>query len=283
MALSVMGCASRGAMETLEAELREKEDRIISLEGDLTKARGDLEVARREGQTLRQQMSPHGGALLEEQSQVLSRVEKIRFHPLLTTGMDTDGRAGDEKLSVLLMPVDREGELLRLPGKVELDLYDMTLPAEQQKIGEWTFTPSQTRSHWLRSLLSAGYQFQVEWKTPPHSPELTLHGRLTVADGRQFDATSQVKVRLAQSSTMAETKENPPAPPVNDKDDELFTRPVPDTPTVRTKKEPAIRRVSNRLSTNLTSDENSSLKPPSRRRSVITSDRFTEAQIPTLR
>ena len=163
MALAVAGCATPGGADSLETQLREQEDRIVALQSDLAKARGELEVARRENNALRLQASQKGGALVEEQSQVLSRVEKIRFHPLLTSGVDVDGRPGDERLTVLLMPVDHDGELLRLPGKVELDLFDMSLPADRQRIGQWTFTPEQTRARWLRSLLSAGYQYQLDW------------------------------------------------------------------------------------------------------------------------
>jgi hypothetical protein len=42
--------------------------------------------------------------------------------------------------------------------------------------------------------MSAGYLFRLDWQTPPVSSELTLHARMNVSDGRQFDATTQVKV-----------------------------------------------------------------------------------------
>lgn len=288
MALSLMGCASRGAIESLEAELREKDDRIVALEGELTKTRGDLEIARRETQTLRQQVSPHGGALLEEQTQVLSRVEKIRFHPLLTTGVKSNGSTGDEKLSVLLMPVDRDGELLRLPGKVDLELFDMTQPAEQQRIGQWSFTPVQTRAHWQRSLLCAGYQFKLDWQTPPKSSELTLHGRLTIADGRQFDTTSQVKVRLANSGSEVDrssltTRGEAKGAPAGDDLEEVPKRPAARSGPARSSGSGAIQRVSHRLSPTEPDENLAPLKAPPRPRRIITSDSFTEATIPRFR
>src|SRR5215211_1144298 len=88
MTLVVAGCATPGGSDSLESQLRQQEDRVVALENDLTKVRGELEVARRENNALRLQASTRGGGLVEEQAQVLSRVEKIRFHPLLTSGVD---------------------------------------------------------------------------------------------------------------------------------------------------------------------------------------------------
>jgi hypothetical protein len=277
MALAVAGCATPGTVESLETQLREQEDRIVALEADLVKSRSELEVARRESNALRLQTSPNAGGLVEEQSLVLSRVEKIRFHPLLTSGVDVDSRPGDDRLTVLLMPVDRDGELLRLPGKVELELFDMTLPGDRQRIGQWTFTPEQTRARWLRSLLSAGYQYQLDWQERPHSNELTLHGRLTTADGRQFDATSQVKVQVVGAASAGGSVQ--PA---------SYQREASGTPSAKAsgpsrKRDPQVRRVSRKVADPARPGEKLSVPAPAARRTIITSDRFTEPQIPTLR
>lgn len=275
MTLVVAGCATPGGSESLEAQLRQQEDRVIALENDLTKVRGELEVARRENNALRLQASTRGGGLVEEQAQVLSRVEKIRFHPLLTSGVDIDGRPGDDRLTVLMMPVDSEGELLRLPGKVELELFDMTRGAEQQKIGEWKFSPEQTRARWTRSLLSAGYQFQLDWQERPQAGELTLHGRLTTADGRQFDATSQVKVQAAGRSSTGGTK-------VQQVEYE-HERPAAKATGSPRRRDLQVRRVTRKLTEQNSPSESLPKPKPQRRLPITTSDRFTEPEIPALR
>jgi hypothetical protein len=116
---------------------------------------------------------------------------------LLTSGQDRDGQPGDDALSVLLMPVDSQGDLVKLAGEIELELFDMTRATDRQRLGQWKFTIDEVREHWHKGFLSAGYLLQVDWQTPPSSAELTLHARMTIPDGRQFDATTQVKVSLA--------------------------------------------------------------------------------------
>src|SRR5262249_60082751 len=122
---------------------------------------------------------------------------------------DRNGLPGDDGLSVLLTPVDAHGDLVKLAGDIELDLFDMTRPAEEQRLGLWKFTLDEVRTHWHKGFLSAGYLFQVDWQTPPVSSELTLHARMTVADGRQFDATTQVKVVPSGHRPPAIARESP--------------------------------------------------------------------------
>ena len=130
----------------------------------------------------------------QEQADVLYRTEAIKFNMLLTSGQNRDGEPGDEGLAVMLIPVDMHGDLVKLAGEVELDLFDMTLAADEQCLGRWRFTIDEVRSKWQSGLLSTGYLFQVDWQRPPAARELTLHARLTIPDGRKFDVTSQVKV-----------------------------------------------------------------------------------------
>lgn len=291
-----LGCVTRGNVEVLEAQLRDQEDRLVALQNDLAKVRGELEVAHRENDSLRRQMTVQGGVLLDEQAAVLSRVEALRFHPLLTSGTDADGRPGDDKLSILLMPVDRDGELLRLAGKVELELFDMSLPADQQRIGQWTFSARQVSEKWQRSLLSAGYHFELDLKEPPHAKELTLHGRLTAGDGRQFDATAQVKVKARPANAGALSARQPgraSATPAR------FTSPAKDNSGEEPETASAPRRVAHRISSLRAppspqvqeADEGEQAATPlitpreklSRRLPLETSDRFTDRDLPQLR
>ena len=94
----------------------------------------------------------------------------------------------------MLIPVDVHGDLVKLAGDVQLELFDMSQGSDQQRLGLWRFNLDEVREHWHKGFLAAGYLFQMEWQTPPVSPELTLHARMTMPDGRQFDATTQLKV-----------------------------------------------------------------------------------------
>ncbi len=193
--LSLVGCAQRGSIDLLESELRKQEQAQSELTAQLSQARDDLKVAQRDANGLRSQLAENQQvALTSEQADVFYRLEALKFNMLLTSGYDRDGLPGDDGLSVLLMPVDVHGDLVKLAGEIELELFDMTLPAEEQRLGQWRFTTDEVREHWHKALFSTGYLFKVDWPRIPVSSELTLHARMVVSDGRKFDATTQVKV-----------------------------------------------------------------------------------------
>src|SRR5258708_6598399 len=198
LALCLSGCAHRGDVEVLESELRKREQAQEGLAGELSQAREELKIARSDAANLRDQLTvARQVSLAPEQAEVLYRAEAIKFNMLLTSGQDRDKAPGDEGLSIMLMPVDAHGDLVKLAGEVEFELFDMTQSADQQRLGHWQFTIDEVREHWHRGFLSSGYMFQVDWQGRPASPELTLHARLSVPDGRRFDTTTQVKVALA--------------------------------------------------------------------------------------
>ena len=189
------GCAHHGDVDALESELRQQEQAQEELTQQLVRARDDLKVARSDAAVLRSQMKKHHQvSLSQEQADVLYRAEAIKFNMLLTSGQNRDSEPGDEGLSVMLIPVDAHGDLVKLAGEVELDLFDMTLEADQQRLGKWKFTLDEVRSHWHSGFISSGYLFQVDWQKLPVASELTLHARLSIPDGRKFDVTTQVKV-----------------------------------------------------------------------------------------
>ena len=91
----------------------------------------------------------------------------------------------------MLTPVDAGDDLLKLPGAIQLELLDLSMPAGRQQIGNWEFTAEDSRQHWHSGPFGSGYVFKLPWQQPPVNSELTLHAKMTTADGRTFD-TSQV-------------------------------------------------------------------------------------------
>lgn len=191
------GCVTRGDTEALEAVLRSHENRIESLESELAEAREELLVARREVEHFRSQAAASGAVVLaSEQSDVLFRAEGLRINTLLTGGLDEDGRPGDDVLSVVLEPFDNDGQTLKLPGDVTIELIDPALPGDEETIGRWSWPAREVRNAWHAGLLVAGFKFRLDWQTPLEHETLVLHARMTTADGRVFDATETVKITV---------------------------------------------------------------------------------------
>jgi hypothetical protein len=189
------GCLTRGNVDLLESELRRQELAQQELNEQLRGARDELRIARADADSLRTQLAGRGqSTLVAEQAAVLYKAEALKFNMLLTSGLDRDGQPGDEGLSVLVLPVDANGDLIKLVGTVELELLDLTREEGNKRLGNWRFSTDEVREHWHHGFLSAGYLFKLDWQVVPVSPELTLHAKLTAPDGRAFDATTQVKV-----------------------------------------------------------------------------------------
>lgn len=215
---ALSGClGARGDIEAVEAQLRQQQDRADQYARDLSQVRQELNVARQEADMLRRQMADSGReAIPAEFTESLFRVQKLQINGLMSGGRDRDGQPGDDVLVAVLTPVDEHGDLVKLPGSIELEALDLTRPEGERQIGKWTFDAAQSRDLWKSGLFSAGYQLEVPWQRPP-SPELLLHARLTTADGRQFDATQAVKVKVAQSEPPRKMAAPTAARPVSDR------------------------------------------------------------------
>jgi len=196
LGLALFGCASRGHVGVLESQLRVQEDQIHGLEQRLSTAQSDLETARHESQQLRNQLAQRGHmSASPEHFRSEFRAVGIAFNSYLTSGIDRDGIPGDEMLSVMVYPHDDQGGLVKLAGDIEIRVLDLNAPSDSQTIGQWQFTPVQTRDAWQSGVLSAGFLFELPWQHPPVSDELTLHVVFKSSDGRSWDATRQIQVR----------------------------------------------------------------------------------------
>lgn len=201
--LLTTGClGARGNVELLEARLRQQQELAERAQRQLAQSQSELHAARQEADLLRTQLTVRGEQPLPaEFTQNLFQVTGLEFKGLLTGGRDRDGQPGDDVLVALVAPYDEHGDVVKLPGALELAALDMSRPEGEQQVARRKFAPDEARSLWKSGLLAAGYQCEIPWEHPPQSEELLLHARFTTADGRQFDATHKVRVQTAGSGS----------------------------------------------------------------------------------
>jgi hypothetical protein len=175
--------------------------------------------------------------------------------------------------------------MIKLAGAVELELFDLSRVAEDQRLGRWEFSAEDVREHWHRGFLSAGYLFQLDWQRVPTSSELTLHARLVAPDNRRFDATTQIKINPPGSAAppVAQARQREPRPIAPPDEPPLLPPPVERTAM------PERARTANRVPSRRTSRtaQRPEIRPgPSsapETPAVDTSDNWTEQTIPYLR
>ena len=189
-----LGCASRGDVDLLEARLRNQELQLRKAEQRATQLASQLEEAQQQQDLLRSQIAGQLPALPAETTQALAAATGLKFHTLLTAGQDRDGVAGDDQLHVFLFPHDADGELVKLTGNLEVEVFDPSQPGGMQRIGHKQYTAEEARKLWHNGFLSSGFQTELPLEAPPSGTKLVLHGRLTTIDGRQFDASHTVSV-----------------------------------------------------------------------------------------
>ena len=192
-----VGCAGFQT-ELLESQLRQREDEALLVKGQLHDAQSQLTACRRENGVLRSQLRDAGAqGMLPEQAAALFSVEKIALNRLMTGGIDTDGNPGDDALSVVIEPRDQQGDVLKSPGTIAIELLDLALDPVDRRVGYWTFDLETALKHWQGGLFGTGYQFKLPWQRGyPRHANLTLHARLLTPDGRAFRATETITVRL---------------------------------------------------------------------------------------
>lgn len=193
----IAGCTLTGD-DALEAQLRAQEDRIRVLETQLSETEHTARVAQKEASTLRAQLREPDAAPRREQLAVGLAVEELEIHNMLT-GFSENG-----ELHAVIRPVDADGDLIKLPGKIEVRLVNLAAPNGSQQLGKWEFSDTESRALWSSAAIGAGYVVDLPAGTIPADAELMLHARFAPSDGRQFDASHSLRVSEVTQASFEE-------------------------------------------------------------------------------
>ncbi|UCD00266.1 MAG: hypothetical protein JSW66_10355 [Phycisphaerales bacterium] len=148
---------------------------------------------------------------LTEQVQVLSGLpEQVRLdsvRPL--TGVkvgrfsgfyDKDKDGKKEKLIVYIEPMDEQGDRIKAPGTVDVQLWDLDKSADGALLGQWHVDAEQLRTSWFDTLLSTNYRCMFDMASPAENLSKSLTVKVTFTDtltGRTF--TDQRAIKPQQS------------------------------------------------------------------------------------
>lgn len=197
-ALLLCGCLGRGSADLLQARLREQQQYVAEVERQKDAALADLKRSKRETEILRAELDRSGKRIVAaEYTESLVRASKLQINSLTSGGLNRDSQPGDDSLVAYLSLVDDDGEVIKLPGSVELTLLDPSLPETSRQVGHWKFSAEECRAKWTRGLTGSGYQFTVPVDQIIQHDQLVLHAKMTTADSRAFDATQLVRFTLA--------------------------------------------------------------------------------------
>lgn len=209
-AVAASGCLGRRNVELLESRLRDREDEVHQLQGELDRTRTDLLAARREVSRLQSGLT--SVTSLNDPAETIHAVARatgIRINRLQSGGLDQDEQAGDELLHAVIEPVDGNGQVLAVPGELTLEVTDPARPRGERELARVHYSRDRAEKRWHNGLLSTGYHVQLPWEHPPAGETVVVHARLTTPDGRSFSSTETV--RVTPSAVAAREQKNPSA------------------------------------------------------------------------
>lgn len=273
MAFLCGGCASRGNVELLEAQLRDQERQIQTYQSELSSTRGELARVQREVDILRADLAGAAGAAPpEELTRALASAKTLSIHPLLTGGQDRDGDGGDDVVHAVIYPVDEDGNQVKLAG--ELTVEAIELADETRRLARQTFTAGQARELWRSGFLGSGYLIDLPLEMFPMDADVLLRATLKTPDGRVLD-TSRTLTLAMSDNPLGQRPVPPPdvLTPVKATPD-----PAPWPPAV-----PEITRATRRLGDASVSEDVAADSPAAsgiQPAGLKTSDNWTDATIP---
>ena len=147
-------------------------------------------------------------ALGDKRLEKLYLVQRLRLGSG-TGGADLDGKPGDEGVKVFLEPIDQHGSVLKAPGAVTIQLYDLAAAAKENLLAEYRFDLDETAGHWHSGFLAYHYRFTCRWKAaPPKHDEVTVRVEfLDYLTGTKHTAQKLCKIeRPTQPTTQPATK-----------------------------------------------------------------------------
>lgn len=198
---AALGCAEspelalRREIDGLKATLKERDNKLAAAEAANRELNRQLSVAR---------------SISEDDLKRVFYPEKIEIDRL-TGGFDNDGQPGDDGVVVYLRPIDRFGDVVKVPGDITIQLYDLAAPENRQFVGEYRVPVDRAGELWHGKLMTNHYTIKCPWpKSPPENSTITV--RVVFVDYLtkrvvSAQSTCNVKLRGGVSTTSQPARE----------------------------------------------------------------------------
>lgn len=203
------GCRRYNHQDLLENELRARDLQFREVIDELKKSEFQRDALQRELESVRmgQKITPE----LAAHSFGVRRLTLGRG----TSGIDKDQLPGDDGLQVILEPRDADDNIIKAPGNLVVTALEISPQGTKTPISTWELTAEQMRQTWKQGLFSTGYILALPWKSWPQAENVRVIVRLTLADGRVFEADKDVRIRLPQG-VPPRPLPNPEGPPLHE-------------------------------------------------------------------
>jgi len=101
-----------------------------------------------------------------------------------------------EKLIVYIQPIDQNGDIIKAPGKVQVQLWDLQKSSEEAKLEQWEIPPEKLAKNWFSTVIFSNYRltFDVSGVVERFDHPLTVKLEFTdYCTGKVFNKQKVIK------------------------------------------------------------------------------------------
>jgi hypothetical protein len=186
--LSLAGCNKANE----KAQFLEKIEQLTEQNTELT---SDLEQSKSENEQLKGQVEVLSSLPEEVKGENLYDLQKIRIGRY-TGFYDKDHNGKKETLIVYIQPIDEEGDKIKAPGTIEIELWDLNKPDGNAMLAQWKIGPEELKKLWYATMLTINYRltFDISDIIKNFNKPLTVKAKFTdYLTGRTFEDQRVIK------------------------------------------------------------------------------------------
>jgi hypothetical protein len=150
-------------------------DRVNMLTSEKADLQNRLLKASEENEQLKKQVEVLAALPEGVKGENLYHIDDIKISGY-TDLYDKDKDGTKETLIVYIKPIDDNGDTLKAPGAVDVQLWDLNKEPENALIAKWRVEPGELKELWFATLLASNYRlsFDVAGKIDDFTEPLTV-------------------------------------------------------------------------------------------------------------
>ena len=162
------------------ADRKKPPDRIERLTQQNMQLQRQIERSKAESKQLKKQIQVLSGLKPEVKLENLRAPQSVKIHKY-SGFYDKDGDGRKEKLIVYIQPIDEQGDIIKAPGAVEVQLWNLNKSDSQALLGQWHVKADELKQNWFSTLIKGNYRlmFDVADKVENFEEPLTVKATFT--------------------------------------------------------------------------------------------------------
>ncbi len=182
------GCANNKQTSPIKKQ-------VASLKREKTQLKNRIEQAQSENRQLKKQLLVLHGLKDEAKLKDLYDLKTIKV-TRYTNLYDKDKDGKKEKLIVYIQPMDRSGDIVKTPGAVDVELWDLNRDNGKARLSRWHIKPDELKKLWFTTMFTANYRLTFDVADKINEFEEPLTVKVTFTDyltGRVFEEQRVIK------------------------------------------------------------------------------------------